>query len=74
MPRRSGVPGRRGFCFFGSRKNLGKRSRRQAAEAGVAIINDIDRNAFESATKFLIDESRADPKLRPLIERIQAAR
>ena len=41
---------------------------------GVTIINDIDRNAFESATKFLIDESRADPKLRPLIERIQAAR
>jgi tripartite ATP-independent transporter DctP family solute receptor len=51
-----------------------ERSRRQATAAGVAIINDIDRNAFESATKFLIDESRADPKLRPLIERIQAAR
>jgi tripartite ATP-independent transporter DctP family solute receptor len=51
-----------------------ERSRRQAAEAGVTIINDIDRNAFEAATKFLIDEARADPKLRPLIERIQAAR
>jgi tripartite ATP-independent transporter DctP family solute receptor len=51
-----------------------ERSRRQAADAGVTIISDIDRNPFEAATKFLIDESRADPKLRPLIERIQAAR
>jgi tripartite ATP-independent transporter DctP family solute receptor len=51
-----------------------ERSRRQAAEAGVAIVSDIDRTPFETATKFLIDESRADPKLRPLIERIQAAR
>jgi tripartite ATP-independent transporter DctP family solute receptor len=50
-----------------------ERSRRQAAEAGVTIINDIDRSAFEGATRFLIDDSRADPKLRPFIERIQAA-
>jgi TRAP-type C4-dicarboxylate transport system substrate-binding protein len=49
-----------------------ERSRRQAAEAGVTIINDIDRSAFEGATRFLIDEARADPKLRPFIERIQA--
>src|SRR5438552_1761256 len=49
-----------------------ERSRRQAAEAGVTIISDSDRNAFEAATKFLIDDSRADPKLRPLIERSQA--
>jgi len=49
-----------------------ERARRQAAEAGVSIIADIDRGAFENATKFLIEEARADPKLRALIERIQA--
>jgi TRAP-type C4-dicarboxylate transport system substrate-binding protein len=48
-----------------------ERARRQAVEAGV-VINDIDRKPFEDATRFLIDEARADPKLRPLIERIQA--
>jgi tripartite ATP-independent transporter DctP family solute receptor len=48
-----------------------ERSRRQATEAGV-IVSDIDRKPFEDATRFLIDEARADPKLRPLIERIQA--
>jgi tripartite ATP-independent transporter DctP family solute receptor len=48
-----------------------ERSRRQAVEAGI-VINDIDRKPFEDATKFLIDEARADPKLGPLIERIQA--
>jgi tripartite ATP-independent transporter DctP family solute receptor len=48
-----------------------ERSRRQATEAGVSI-SDIDRKPFEDATRFLIDEARADPKLRPLIERIQA--
>jgi tripartite ATP-independent transporter DctP family solute receptor len=49
-----------------------ERSRREAIDAGVTIISDIERKPFEDATRFLIDESRADPKLRPLIERIQA--
>ena len=30
------------------------------------------RKDFEEATKFLIDQARADPKLRPLIDRIRA--
>ena len=52
-------------------QNWEERARRQATEGGV-IINDIDRKPFESATKFLVDEARADAKLRPLIERIQS--
>ena len=49
-----------------------EQSRRQALEGGVTVINDIDRKDFEEATKFLIDQARADPKLRPLIDRIRA--
>ena len=32
----------------------------------------IDRKPCENATRFLIDEARADAKLAPLIERIQS--
>ena len=49
-----------------------ERSQKQAAEAGVTIIGAIDRKPFEDATKALRDELRADPKLGPLIGRIQA--
>ena len=49
-----------------------ERSRKQAAEAGVTIIDTIDHKPFEDATKALRDELRADPKLGPLIGRIQA--
>ena len=47
-------------------------SRREAAAAGVTIIGDLDRQAFEDATRALREEMRADPKLGPLIARIQA--
>jgi tripartite ATP-independent transporter DctP family solute receptor len=47
-------------------------SRRQAEESGVTIISTIDRKPFEDATKPLRDQLRADPKLRSLVERIEA--
>jgi len=50
-----------------------EQSRREAAAAGVTIIGDLDRQAFEDATRALREEMRADPKLGPLIARIQAA-
>jgi len=49
-------------------------SRRQAAEGGVTIIDNIDRKPFEDATAALRDEMRANPKFGPLIERIQSLR
>jgi TRAP-type C4-dicarboxylate transport system substrate-binding protein len=51
-----------------------QRSEKQAKDAGVEIISAIDRKPFEDATKPLRDALRADPKVRPLIERIDAAR
>jgi tripartite ATP-independent transporter DctP family solute receptor len=51
-----------------------QRSERQAIEAGVKVISTIDRKPFENATKPLRDAVRADPKLRSLIERIEAVR
>jgi tripartite ATP-independent transporter DctP family solute receptor len=55
-------------------RNWETRSEKEAAEAGVTIFDTIDRKPFEDATKALRDQLRADPKLRPLIERIDAAR
>jgi tripartite ATP-independent transporter DctP family solute receptor len=49
-----------------------ERSRKQAAEGGATVIDTFDRRPFEDATRPLRDEMRADPKLGPLIERIQA--
>jgi TRAP-type C4-dicarboxylate transport system substrate-binding protein len=49
------------------------RSEKEAAASGVTIIDNIDRRPFEDATRSLREELRADPKLRPLIERIEAA-
>jgi tripartite ATP-independent transporter DctP family solute receptor len=51
-----------------------EQSRKQAAEAGVTIIDNLDRKPFEDATRSMRDGMRADPKFGPLIERIQAAR
>ena len=42
-----------------------QRSRKQAAEAGVTIINEIDRKPFEDATSSMRDGLRADPKFGP---------
>jgi len=49
------------------------RSEKEAKDAGVTIIDNIDRRPFERATKPLRDELYADPKLRSLIDRIEAA-
>ena len=49
------------------------RSEKETAAAGVTIIDTIDRRPFEDATRTLREELRGDPKLRPLIERIEAA-
>jgi tripartite ATP-independent transporter DctP family solute receptor len=51
-----------------------KRSEQQARDAGVTVIGTIDRKPFEDATKPLRDALRADPKFRPLLDRIDAAR
>jgi tripartite ATP-independent transporter DctP family solute receptor len=50
-----------------------ERSKKQAAGAGVTIIDKFDRKPFEDATRPLRDEMRADPKFGPLIDRILAA-
>jgi tripartite ATP-independent transporter DctP family solute receptor len=47
-------------------------SKKQAAEAGVTVIDHLDRKPFEDATRSLRDEMRADPRFGPLIGRIQA--
>jgi tripartite ATP-independent transporter DctP family solute receptor len=47
-------------------------SRKEAAEAGVTIIGNLDRKPFEDATESLREEMHADPRFRSLIERIQA--
>jgi tripartite ATP-independent transporter DctP family solute receptor len=49
-----------------------EQSRIEATAAGVTIISNIDRKPFEDATAPLREEMRANPKFRPLIERIQA--
>lgn len=51
-----------------------EQSRKEAAAAGVTVIGDLDHKALEDATRPLRDEMRSDPKLGPLIERIQAVR
>ncbi|MGH6768695.1 MAG: TRAP transporter substrate-binding protein [Xanthobacteraceae bacterium] len=54
--------------------NLEQQSRRQAVKSGVTIVDTVDRKAFESATRPLREELRADSKLGPLIQRIEAER
>jgi tripartite ATP-independent transporter DctP family solute receptor len=49
-----------------------EQSRKQAAEAGVTIIDKFDRKPFEDATRSLRNEMRADPRFGPLIGRILA--
>ncbi|MGH8637594.1 MAG: TRAP transporter substrate-binding protein, partial [Burkholderiales bacterium] len=53
---------------------LEQRTRKQAMKSGITITDTIDRKAFEAATKPLREELRADPKLGPLIRRIEAER
>jgi tripartite ATP-independent transporter DctP family solute receptor len=47
-------------------------SRTRAVEAGVTVIDDIDRKPLADATKSLRAEWRADPKFGALVERLQA--
>jgi tripartite ATP-independent transporter DctP family solute receptor len=49
-----------------------EQSRKQAAEAGVTVIGNLDRRPFEDATRSLRDELRADPRFGPLIGRTLA--
>jgi hypothetical protein len=49
-----------------------RQSRKQAVEAGVTVIKDIDRSRFETVTAPLRDALRADPQLGPMIRRIEA--
>jgi tripartite ATP-independent transporter DctP family solute receptor len=54
--------------------NFEQQSRKQALEAGVTVIESIDRKPFEAATAPLRDAMRADPNLGSLIGRIEAER
>jgi tripartite ATP-independent transporter DctP family solute receptor len=51
-----------------------KRSRKQAVDSGVTVIETLDHKPFVDATKPLRDELRADPTLGALIARIEAVR
>jgi TRAP-type C4-dicarboxylate transport system substrate-binding protein len=50
------------------------RSRKEAADAGVTIVDAIDRKPFEAATAPLRSQMLADPRFGPLIRRIEAER
>ena len=52
--------------------NWEQQSRKQALNAGVTVIDTIDRKAFEAATAPLRDDMRKDSRFGPLIKRIEA--
>jgi tripartite ATP-independent transporter DctP family solute receptor len=49
-----------------------QQSRKHAVDAGVTIIDAVDRKAFEAATAPLRNEMRNDSRFGPLIKRIEA--
>jgi TRAP-type C4-dicarboxylate transport system substrate-binding protein len=49
-----------------------QRSRKQAMNAGVTVVDAIDRKAFAAATAPLRDEMRKDSRFGALIKRIEA--
>lgn len=51
-----------------------RQSRKQAMGAGVTVVDNIDRKAFETATAPLRDGMRADSRFGSLIKRIEAVR
>ena len=55
-------------------QNWERESRKTAANAGVTIVEKIDRKPFADATAAIRDELRADPRFGPLIKRIEAER
>jgi tripartite ATP-independent transporter DctP family solute receptor len=52
-------------------KDLEAKSRRQAEQAGVTIVTDIDRKPFEAAMAPIYQKARSDPTAAELIERIR---
>jgi TRAP-type C4-dicarboxylate transport system substrate-binding protein len=50
---------------------LEAQSQRQAREAGVVVVSDLDRKPFEAAMADLHAKASADAALRPLIDRIR---
>jgi tripartite ATP-independent transporter DctP family solute receptor len=52
-------------------RDLEERSRRQAEDAGVKIVSDIDRKPFEAAMAGVYAKVQRDPAMAQLIERIR---
>lgn len=52
-------------------RDLEERSRKQAEDAGVKIITDIDRKPFEAAMADIYAKAQRDPAMAQLIERIR---
>jgi TRAP-type C4-dicarboxylate transport system substrate-binding protein len=52
-------------------RDLEERSRKQAEDAGVEIITDIDRKPFEAAMADIYAKVQRDPAMAGLIERIR---
>ncbi len=52
-------------------RDLEDRSRKQAEDAGVKIITDIDRKPFEAAMADIYAKAERDPAIASLIERIR---
>jgi TRAP-type C4-dicarboxylate transport system substrate-binding protein len=48
-----------------------ERARRQALDAGNAVVDDVDKAEFQAATAGLLDTTMADPALKSLVERIR---
>jgi tripartite ATP-independent transporter DctP family solute receptor len=55
----------------GKWRDLEERSRKQAEDAGVRIITDIDRKPFEAAMAGIYAKAQRDPAMAGLIERIR---
>jgi len=53
---------------------LEAQSRRQAQDAGVVIVSDIDRKPFEDAMADVYRKAAANPAIAPLIDRIRQAK
>jgi TRAP-type C4-dicarboxylate transport system substrate-binding protein len=52
-------------------RDLEDRSRKQAEDAGVQIITEIDRKPFEAAMAGIYARAQQDPAIAQLIERIR---
>ena len=52
-------------------RDLEEHSRKQAEDAGVKIVTDIDRAPFEAAMAGIYTRTQRDPAMAQLIERIR---